>query len=842
MQGDEKKSYWSVPAEAVFQEVGSQSSGLTVTEAKRRLNEDGPNTIQKKKKDNRFMFFLKQFNNPIVIILLVATGVSALTGEWVDVSIILLIILFSAALSFYQEYSAGNAIEKLRERVQATTLVRRDNQQMEIPSTEVVVGDIVMLSAGSLIPADSIILDSLHFFVNQSILTGESLPTEKFAGIVTQKENVQGRTNVVLMGTNVHSGSATVLVVKTGDSTEYGQLAEHLSLRAPETEFESGVRKFGYLLTQIMLILTLIVFAVNVILDRPAIESLLFSVALAVGITPQLLPAIISITLSKGSRVMAKAGVIVRRLAAIENLGSMDVLCTDKTGTLTEGTIVLNGMVDTQGRDSAEVLQLAYLNATLQTGMANSIDAAISERTGITSEGFKKVGEIPFDFSRERLSVVVQEKEECTLIAKGALDRILEVCTKINIMGEDKEKNSSTMEKIHDLYGEWSGKGIRVLGVAKKAISWKAIYDVGDEQEMTFMGFLLLSDEVKAGASQVITNLAENGVSLRVITGDNKLIALKTAAAVNMKVTGVLTGNELRDLSEGSLLNRVEDTNLFVEVDPNQKERILLALKKRSHIVGFMGDGINDLPALHAADVSITVDNAVDVAKETADFVLLEKDLKVLNKGVELGRKTFTNTLKYILLTTSANFGNMFSMAGVSLLLPFFPLLPKQILLINFLTDFPALTIADDAVDAETLVSPRRWDVLFIRNYMFTFGFFSSAFDYLATFIIYQGFQADQEIFQSSWFIFSVLTELLILMVMRTGKRFYQSRPAPILLYSSLGVGFLTFLLPYLPFHQIFNLEPIPFTLLFILILITIIYALLAEVLKHYFYKSKRPL
>lgn len=783
--------------------------------------------------------FLSQFKNPIILILISATIISAVTGEFIDAMIILTIILASAILSYYQEYTASNVIAELRAKVQAKSIVFRNGQSIEIPSKEVVPGDIIQLSTGSLIVADGLILDSSHLFVNESILTGESQTAEKKPAAVSEEASIEERINCVFTGTSVQSGSATMVVVGTGENTEFGRIADKLSLRPPETDFERGVRRFGYLLTEIMLVLTLIVFAINVFMRRPAVDALLFSVALAVGITPQLLPAIISITLSKGSRMMAKEGVIVRRLNAIENFGSMDILCTDKTGTLTEGNIRLDGVIDVNGNLSEAIFKLAYLNATLQTGMANTMDDAIREAKSFDTSHIQKKGEIPFDFNRERLSVIVQENGQNTLITKEALNSILDISTKVAKDGLNREMDEQSLIQIQHLYEKWSNQGIRIIAVAQKEVNLQENYTIEDEHEMTFMGFLLLFDHPKEDVSKTIKELARKEVSLRIITGDNKLIAVHTAETVGLKVTGVLTGSELMKMNDEALWSKIETTTIFAQVDPNQKERIILALKKNNHVVGYMGDGINDVPALHAADVSLSVENAVDVAKESADFVLMEKSLKVLSNGIELGRTTFANTLKYIMVTTSANFGNMFSMAGASLFLPFLPLLPKQILLINFLSDFPAITIANDAVDQETVKKPLSWDIHFIRDFMIVFGLVSSAFDYLTFAVLFLGFNAKHGIFQSSWFIISVLTELMLLFIMRTRKRFYQSKPAPVLLYSSITVGILTWLIPYLPFHQHLGLKPIKPTLLLALFLILALYVIVTEITKYCFYKAK---
>ena len=832
--------YWSISSNKVLEYFNSSKNGLSSKEAELRLVKYGENSIKRKKKSSASILFLSQFKNPIVIILIFATSISAATGEWIDALIIFIIVLGSSILSFFQEYSASNAIEQLREKVQTKVTVLRDDNPIEIASVKVVPGDIIKLSAGSLIPADGLIIESLNFFVNQSILTGESIPSEKNPTIVPEDSSIEERINSVFMGTNVNSGSATVVVLETGANTEFGEIAKKLTLRPTQTEFEIGVRNFGYLLSKIMLILTLVVFAINVLLKRPAIDSLLFSVALAVGITPQLLPAIISITLSKGSRNMAKAGVIVRRLNAIENFGSMDVLCTDKTGTLTEGKIRLDGVTDFQGQNSDTVFRSVYINAKLQTGMSNSLDQTIIDSRDIDITTVKKIDEIPFDFTRERLSVIVHDDNQYKLIVKGAFNSVLEICNSVQTKDTQKTIDDNILTEIQNYYADWSNQGIRVLGVAEKIVPLKENYTVDDEINMVFLGFLLLFDHPKAEVAETIINLQNKGISLRIITGDNRLVTAHIANAVGLKINGILTGSDLMKLNEGALLNKIETTTLFAEVDSNQKERIIMALKKRGHVVGYMGDGINDVPALYASDVSISVDNAVDVAKESADFVLMQNSLKVLNHGVELGRTTFSNTLKYILATTSANFGNMFSMAGASFFLPFLPLLPKQILMINFLTDFPALNIARDFVDLDILEKPRKFDIGLIKRFMFTFGFISSVFDYLTFAVLFIGFKAQPRLFQSGWFVFSILTELLVLLLMRTHKPLYKSKPAPILMYSVAIVAVITLILPYLkPLNKILNIEPLSPFILISLFIIILMYIITTEIAKHYFYKSK---
>lgn len=839
MINPEESKYWSLSASKVLESFNATPAGLAGGEADSRLNQYGENAIRSRKKTAPLMQFLNQFKNPIIIILVIATLISAFTGDWLDSLIIFAILLASAILSFLQEYSAGNAIEELRSKVHIMSTVLRDGKSTELPSSQLVPGDVVMLSTGSLVPADGLVLECDDFFVNQSILTGETFPVEKKTGPVPEDSNLTERENCVFMGTNVHSGSAKVLISRTGAKTEFGQIAKHLNVRQPETEFERGVRRFGYLLTEIMLVLTLAVFAINVILRKPAIDSLLFSVALAVGITPQLLPTIISITLAKGSRMMAKAGVIVRHLTTIENFGSMDILCTDKTGTLTEGLIELDGSFDAEGKASEPVFRLAYLNSSLQVGMVNAMDQAIMAYKTLETEKAEKLGEVAYDFTRKRLSVIVCEGNEVVLITKGALDNILDICTQIRSGYSINEINDDMLKRIRQRFIEWSNQGYRVLGIAQKTVPTKDKYDITDEKAMVFEGFLLFFDPPKADAGKTIVELSNLGVELRIITGDNKFVAIHTANTIGLKVHDVLTGGEIIKLNDKELRDKIETTTLFAEVDPSQKERIILALKKRDHVVGYMGDGINDAPALHAADVSISVNTAVDVAKDAADFVLIEKSLGVLKRGIELGRAAFANTLKYIYITTSANFGNMFSMAGASLFMPFLPLLPKQILLINFITDFPALAISGDSVDAEMVQKPRRWDIKFIRDFMITFGLISSVFDYITFAVLLIGFKAPQELFQSGWFVLSILTELLVLLVMRTQKPFFKSKPSPILLWMSLGTGILTLIIPYLHVQKLLDITSIPPSILLSLLGVAGLYILTTEIAKHYFYKIK---
>jgi Mg2+-importing ATPase len=821
-------NYWNIPADQLLTSLGSTPQGLSSAEAENRLKEVGPNSLKATSRNTPLLLFLNQFKSPLVLILLFAVVVSAFAKEWIDASVIFVIVVASAIITFIQEYSATNAVEKLRSRLSHKVNALRDTGQQSIPVEAIVPGDVVMLSAGNLIPADGVVLEAKDFFVNQAVLTGETFPVKKEAGVAPESASLTERTNSVFMGTSVRSGTAKVLIAQTGAGTNYGQIADQLSLRPPETEFERGIRHFGLMLSQIMIVLILIVFAMNVIFQKPPIDSLLFAIALAVGISPELLPAIITINLSKGARTMAKEGVIVRQLNAIENFGSMDVLCTDKTGTLTEGVVRLDGALDIQGNASDQVFRYAYLNAHFQTGLSNPLDEAITSQKQLELNDVTKLDEVPYDFNRKRLSIVVQEKNGTPLlITKGALNNVLDVCT---------STNASESKQIQDRFAAWSDQGFRVLGIAIKSVDKKSTYTSVDECEMTFAGFLLFFDPPKPDVTQAIEALEKLGVRLKIITGDNARVAKHVADTVKLPMEGMLSGSELGKLSDEALLHAAEHTDLFVDVDPNQKERIIRALQKRSHVVGYMGDGINDAPALHDADVGISVESAVDVAREASDFVLLKPGLDVLRRGIEEGRVTFANSLKYVFTTTSANFGNMLSMAGASLFLPFLPLLAKQILLNNFLSDFPAITIASDNVDREYVQSPHRWDVKFIRNFMIIFGLVSSVFDFLTFGLLLWLVHSTPEQFRTGWFIESLLTELLVALIVRTRRPFYQSKPGHWLWISTLIVSLVTFAIPYLPFSGLLGFVPLSAGVMSLLLLITILYVFATEIAKRIFY------
>jgi Mg2+-importing ATPase len=829
--------YWGWPAERAIADLQSAQQGLTNAEAGARLVRSGPNALRARPRLSALRLFIRQFESPLILILIFAAIVAGFAHEWMDAVIVIAILLGSGVLGFVQEFSASSAIEKLRARISISTTVIRDGVASAVPSEHIVPGDVVLLSAGNLIPADGLVLESKDFFVVQAVLTGEPLPVEKSPELSQPDASLAERTNCVFMGTSVRSGTARVLIVRTGPASVFGGIAGKLRLRSPETEFERGIRRYGLLLTEVMLVLVIITFAANVFLARPPIDSLLFAVALAVGMSPELLPAIISITLSQGAREMAARGVIVRRLSAIENLGSMDVLCTDKTGTLTEGVMGLDAAMGPNGEPNNDVLRLAYLNAKLQTGLVNPLDEAIIARcaqTKLDISHFEKLDEVPYDFIRKRLSVVVREGDDTdgVMIVKGALDNILEVCDQARDVSAVVTLDHACRQRLQDLFAGWSAEGYRVLGLATKRVAVKSHFGRDDEQSLVFAGFLLFMDPLKPGIKDTINVLKARGVALKIITGDNHLVAVHLAEELDLKSPIIMTGREMNDLGDEAFWHRAERTDLFAEVDPNQKERIILALKRTGHVVGYLGDGINDAPALHAADVGISVDQAVDVAKEAADFVLLKRDLEVLNEGVEYGRRTFANTLKYVSITTSANFGNMISMALASFFLPFLPMLATQILLNNFLSDLPAVNIASDNVDPELISQPHRWDIRLVRNLMLTFGLISSAFDILTFGVLLWLFHAQPAEFRTAWFIESLLTELMIIFIIRTRRPLYRSTPGRLLILSTAAVFPLALAIPYLPFARFFDFVPLPPALIGVLLLITALYVVVSELTK----------
>ncbi|HTO33113.1 MAG TPA: magnesium-translocating P-type ATPase [Pararhizobium sp.] len=835
-------TYWALDEAAVLTSLRASGDGLSTSEAATRMKAFGPNSLGRPESHPAIKALLRQFRSPLVLILVAAAAISASVGEVHEAIIISIIVLSSCLLGFVQEHGASRAVEKLKQRLSQKSTVVRNGADCIIDASDVVPGDVLHLSAGNLIPADGIILRSRDFNVSEAVLTGEAFPVVKAPGKSVPDAMLAQRNNVVFAGTSVRSGTASVIVVKTGTTTEFAAIAETLERQVPETEFARGIRRFGVLMTQIMFAMVILVFFANALLDRPLIDSILFSLALSVGLTPELLPAIISVTLARGARAMAANGVIVRRLEAIENLGSMDLLCTDKTGTLTEGVIHLDAWLDPRGYPSSEVLHLARLNATLQSGMDNPLDDAIkaAPADALREAAYAKRDEIPYDFIRKCLSVIVRSPDGVTrLICKGAVSNVLGLCSSVRTMGGSERLDAEARTELENLFRNWSEQGFRVLALATRDLDETQPFGRAVETDLCLEGFLLFLDPPKETVKACLAALSAHGIAVKVITGDNRYVAAHLASLIGLRSNHILTGTDLAKLSLAGLAARVRHVDLFVEIDPNQKEQIIKAFRSRGHVVGYLGDGINDASALHEADIGISVDSAVDVAREAADMVLLKHDLDVLVRGIDSGRATFANTMKYISVTTSANFGNMISMAFASLYLPFLPLLAKQILLNNFLSDIPSFAIATDNVDIEDRRAPRHWDIGFVRRFMITFGLISSVFD-LTTFGFLLVFaKATEQSFQTAWFIESVLTELLIVFVVRTRKTFWVSSPARSLTMLTASVAALTFALPLLPGADWFGFVPLPLPVIAGLLVITTFYLMASEAAKHWFFRSE---
>jgi len=827
-----------LPLDKILHDLNATQQGLTNGEAQRRLKTYGPNVLAREKKLSAPLRFLTYFKNPLVLLLLFAGIVSIFFGDAIEATIVFVIVIISVVLSFYQESKAEQAAELLREKVRTTASVLRESRFVEIPVAEVVPGDIIRLTPGDIVPADSKIIDSKDLFSDQSPLTGESFPVEKTTASDLQISTITERSDCVFMGTSIVSGNATAVVVATGAGTVYGGVAGRLIVREPPTDFDIGLRRFGYLIMQVTFVLVIVVFFVNALYKRSIVESLLFAVALAVGLTPELLPAIVTINLSHGAMVMSKRGVIVKRLSSIQNFGTMDVLCTDKTGTLTEDKIELIQALDAEGADDDNVFVQIYLNSYYETGLRSALDDACLRYRQIDIGSYSKIDEVPFDFTRKRVSVVYNHGGRYVLSTKGAPEEILKICTNYEVHGATQNLTDQVRGGITAKFRDLSSQGYRVLGVCYKQVDpARQVYKVADEARMTFLGLVSFLDPPKTTAKESLALLAQSKISLKILTGDNELVTKKVCEDLGLVVNRVVIGSDLVNIDDSALLKIVEDTSIFARVTPAQKERIMLLLKKNGHVVGFMGDGINDAPCIRAADVGISVENAVDVAKESADIILLQKDLTVLQQGVLEGRKTFSNTMKYVMMGTSSNFGNMFSAAGASLFLSFLPMLPEQILLNNLLYDVSEVTIPVDNVDPESVLTPRKWDMSFIKDFMIFFGPISSVFDYLTFAMMLFVFNAGPALFQTAWFLESLSTQALVVFVIRTRRPFYKSRPSKPLLISTLGVVAFALAIPFTPIGALFQFVIPPPTFLLALVAFIVAYLALVESLKGRFYR-----
>jgi Mg2+-importing ATPase len=810
--------------------------GLTAQEAEARLEQFGPNEPAAKQQNSFLSDLLHQFTNPLVLILLVAAIVSAFLGEKVDAGIIGVIVLLSAAIDLSQTYRSRQAIQQLQERVAPTATVLRGGEWKEIQRRDVVPGDIVRLSAGDLVPADSRLLIARDVYVQQAALTGESLPAEKEATGEPASTKADAR-NMVFLGTSIVSGTATAEVVATGPRTAFGDIAARLAARPEETAFDKGLRNFSRLIARTVLFLVLFLVVVSIARHRDALQSLLFAVALAVGLTPEFLPMITSVTLSKGAVAMARKKVIVKHLSAIENLGSLDVLCTDKTGTLTAGTMSLDRSLDPFGNPSQRTLELAYLNSKFETGIRSPLDEVILHQPPPKTDDYTKCDEIPFDFERRRLSVVVERQSKRVLITKGAPEGIFPLLSGCEIEGKVEPISEDAAKRFHQTTDELNSQGFRSLAVAYVEVPVCPNYAVGDERNLILAGFLSFADAPLADAAQALASLKQDGVELKVISGDNDRVTGHVCAEVGVEAGKIITGDDMDRMTDPALAHVTEETRVFARISPVQKNRILLALKHHGHAVGFMGDGINDAPSLHAADVGISVSSAVDVARAAADVILVEPGLRVLHDGIIEGRKAFGNVMKYLLMGTSSNFGNMFSMAGASLFLPFLPMLPTQILLNNLLYDLAQLTIPTDNVDETYLRKPQHWDISLIRNFMVLIGPISSIFDFLTFYVLLHFFHTNEPQFHTGWFVESLATQTLVLFVIRTSKNPLRSRPSGPLMATCFAVVAIGIYLPFSPLARLLGFTPLPATFFAFLAVATGVYLLLVEVGKRFLLK-----
>lgn len=815
--------------EEVVARLGATPAGLSTAEAEARLRTHGRNQLQARAGALPLAVLVSQFRSPFVLILVAAAALSFAVGQPDEATIIIAIVVASSALGFFQEYRAANTVAALRSRLSTRAAVRRDGAAVRLDVGELVPGDVVELAAGSMIAADGLLLEAASLNVDEAPLTGESFPAAKHAALPKTPLDADA---LVSMGTSVRSGTGLMLVAATGQATQYGRIAASSSGVGENTSFARGVRRFGLLMTQTMVVIVLVVLPVNLLLQRPLIESVLFAAALAVGLTPELLPAIVTVTLARGARRLASLGVLVKRLVAIENLGAMDVLCTDKTGTLTEGALAVSSFEGVDGGGYARVAACAWLNARHQTGLPNPMDEAILAQPGPEGGAWRKLGEIAYDFERKRLSVALDDGHGPVLVCKGAVGGILSLCNYAEVDGVLRPFDATLKAAEEARVAAWCDAGLRALAVATRQLTPDSVLDTTAEAGLTLVGYVLFADPIKPDVAQTIARLRERGVALKIITGDNRHVAAHVASAVGLSARRVVTGEDLLHLNRRRLQQRLGSVDVFAEVTPDQKERIIEAFRLAGHVVGYMGDGINDAPALRAADLGISVEGAVEAAREAADVVLLRQDLGVLLDGVVNGRASFANTLKYVAITTSANLGNMLSMAVASMALPFLPMLAKQILINNFLSDLPLLAVSTDSVDAQVLERPGRWDFRELLGSMLGFGLVSSLFDAMtfATLLLLYG--DTPALVQTGWFVESLLSELAIVFVMRTRLGIFASRPGGWLLGISIAVALCGVALPYLPISAATGLVPLPLPALLGLLAIVLAYGAASELLK----------
>lgn len=824
----------------------SSLDGLTKTEAQKRQGVYGYNEITQRSYRLVILEAISHSTNPLVAILLIAAIVSSFTGNVASSVIIIAMVIMSIGLDYFQSHRSLVAVRKLQKHIASTANVLRDGVWQEIACKELVPGDIIRLVAGDLVSADALLLKAKDLHIQQAALTGESLPVEKEAlPSSTNLKNLEEAQNVVFSGSSVVSGTATAVVVATGQNTGFGDIVKSLTKVAPHTEFEKGIIRFGLFIMKVVFFLVVFVFAVNIYLKRSLLESLLFAVALAVGLTPELLPMITTVTLAAGAVHMAKKNVIVKNLASIQNFGSIDILCSDKTGTLTSGEMVLEQHIDPLGAQSEQVMLLAYLSSLFVTEIPNPFNLAVLKKVNISPldaailkhehpdvQPYEKIDEIPFDFERRRSSVVVEKKGEPILITKGAPEFVLSDCTHYDLGGAILPLDEKIREQVSSTFIVLSQQGYRTLAVAYRKTEPKAAYHVADENDMVLAGYLAFIDPPLAETPILIKKLAQEGIKIKILTGDNDLVTRHVCQQVGLDTSKILLGAQVEQLSDMVLGEIAEKVDVFARISPMQKQRIINVLRARGHVVGYIGDGINDVPSLHTADVGISVAGAVDVAREAADIILLKRHLSVLLHGVIEGRKSFGNVMKYLMMGTSSNFGNMLSMAGAILLLPFLPMLPTQILLNNLLYDTSQIVIPTDNVDSSFARKPKHWDIGIIKKFMFYIGPISSIFDFLTFFVMLKLFAASEALFQTGWFVESLATQTLVVFVIRTVKNPWKSKPSTPLIIMVLSIVFIGTVLPFTPLASFWGFVPLPPAYFLFLIIATITYLFLVELLK----------
>ncbi len=834
---------WMLDKNGVLKNLDSSEEGLSEREAEKRIKEYGLNDLPGRKKRNFLEVLIYQFKSPLVLILIAASIVSFFLKEMTSSLIIIGIVILNAVLGFFQEFKSEKALEKLTKYIKFSSKVLRDGQIVEVDTKKLTKGDIVFFETGDIIPADLRLLEADELSINESSITGESFPVEKIIKPITKKDLMpQEMKNTAFMGTTVVNGSGKGIVYSTGKDTYFGKTASYLKVEEPEGDFQKNMKNFGDYLLRIILIGTLVIFAINSFLGRNVFESFLFAMALAVGIVPESLPIIITISLCNGAMRMAKKGVIVKKLVSIEDLGNLDVLCCDKTGSITESQITLEGFLDMSGHSNKEILNYGLLcNSVIvhkNSIRGNPIDVSIwryakSHNIKLGSE-YQKMHEMPFDYVKKKMAVVVEKKNSYELISKGAPESILSSSSHV-MLGNKKYRVGDYKKKIEETYRRLSKNGYRVVAVASKSVPKKSDYKEIDETNLTFLGFLTFIDPPKKTAREALESFRKLGVKLKILTGDEPIITKRIAEEVGFNADEcekILLGEDVDKMGDSELRKAVEEVTIFARITPENKFRIINALKENGHITGFLGDGVNDSPSLRQADVGISVETAADVAKDAADIILTHKSLRVIAEGIEEGRKTFSNVIKYILNTVSANVGNMTTLGLISMGLNFLPLLPTQILLANFLSDAPLLSISTDNVDKEELTKPKRWDIKYIKKFTVTFGGISSVFDFITIFILIYALHAQPELFRTSWFLESVLSEIMVTFAIRTRKRFYKSRPGKILLITSIVTALLTIWLIYSPFGYLFEFVPLVNWLLIAIGIILIAYFVMVEILK----------